>query len=302
MAAARRRPDAPGPAGRAHRDALRRLRAPARRPGSRLPLLSPAEARRFLTDVRGRVLERLGSLEVADPAVLFPHAMVEQHEQQHVETMLATHQLRDGEPTCSAPARRCRAGRPVRGTPRGRRAGRRRPLRPRRRRGRRAVVAGQRAARARRRPAGLPDRPGPVTNGEWQRFVAAGGYDEPRWWSARGWEHRSDAGLERPLSWRRRRHPAPLRPRRGGAARRAGAARLLLRGRGLRRLGRRPAADRAGVGEGLRLGPRGRPAAPLALGRQRRGRRRWPTSAARRCARHRSGPTPPAPRPTAWSR
>ena len=29
----------------------------------------------------------------------------------------------------------------------------------------------------------------------------AGGYEEPRWWSAPGWQHRIDAGLERPLFW-----------------------------------------------------------------------------------------------------
>ena len=57
------------------------------------------------------------------------------------------------------------------------------------------------------RPAHTVDLPAfriarvPVTNGEWQRFVDAGGYDEPRWWSAPGWQHRLEAGLERPLFW-----------------------------------------------------------------------------------------------------
>ena len=60
-----------------------------------LPLLTPTEARRFIADVRGRVLD---GLERADEQKLFPFVMVEQHEQQHVETMLATHQLRDVEP------------------------------------------------------------------------------------------------------------------------------------------------------------------------------------------------------------
>ncbi len=42
----------------------------------------------------------------------------------------------------------------------------------------------------------------PVTNAEWQAFVADGGYDEPRWWSSRGWEHRVATDLQRPLFWR----------------------------------------------------------------------------------------------------
>jgi iron(II)-dependent oxidoreductase len=41
----------------------------------------------------------------------------------------------------------------------------------------------------------------PVTNAQWQDFVADGGYGEPRWWSAAGWRHRMEAGLERPLFW-----------------------------------------------------------------------------------------------------
>jgi len=58
------------------------------------------------------------------------------------------------------------------------------------------------------RPAHVVDLPAyrigrhPVTNAEWQRFVAAGGYDDPRWWSPRGWAHRQETGLERPLTWR----------------------------------------------------------------------------------------------------
>ena len=99
-----------------------------------------------------------------------------------------------------------------------------------------------------------------------------------------------------------RRLAAPVRRRRGGAARRARAARVLLRGRGLRRLGRRPAAHRAGVGEGLRLGPeRLGPAPPLALGRQRldagagQPRRRGAATGPGRA------PTRPGRRPTASS-
>ena len=58
-----------------------------------LPLLDPARARRFIADVRDRAFDRLAEAED-----LFAFVMVEQHEQQHIETMLATHQLRQGEP------------------------------------------------------------------------------------------------------------------------------------------------------------------------------------------------------------
>ena len=35
------------------------------------------------------------------------------------------------------------------------------------------------------------------------QFIDDGGYDDPRWWTADGWEHRQDAGLTAPLYWRR---------------------------------------------------------------------------------------------------
>lgn len=41
----------------------------------------------------------------------------------------------------------------------------------------------------------------PVTNAEYAGFVADGGYDQRRWWSDRGWQHRCDAGLTRPQFW-----------------------------------------------------------------------------------------------------
>jgi iron(II)-dependent oxidoreductase len=41
----------------------------------------------------------------------------------------------------------------------------------------------------------------PVTNGEWRRFIDDGGYAQPRWWSARGWEHRQSADLTAPQFW-----------------------------------------------------------------------------------------------------
>jgi iron(II)-dependent oxidoreductase len=157
-----------------------------------LPLLPPTEARRFLVDVRGRVLD---ALERSDE--LFPYFMVEQHEQQHVETMLATHQLRDGEPLLGSGAA-LPAGRPVPHdsvlVPAG------------------EFVLGvdgvdEPWSLDNERPAHVVDLPAfrigrvPVTNGEWQAFIDDGGYAEPKWWSDRGWAHRLEAGLERPLFW-----------------------------------------------------------------------------------------------------
>ncbi len=162
-----------------------------------LPLLTPRESRSYIADVRGRVFDGLDRLDDPTPEQLFPYAMVEQHEQQHVETMLATHQLRDGEPLLGAGAP-LPAGRPVPPdsvlVPAG-------PFT--------LGVDGDAEPWSldNERPAHTVDLPAfriarvPVTNGEWRAFVDAGGYDQPQWWSGRGWRHRVDTGLERPLFW-----------------------------------------------------------------------------------------------------
>ena len=157
-----------------------------------LPLLSPAQSRQFLTQVRGRILD---VLDVAED--LFPFVMVEQHEQQHDETMLATHQLRDGPPLLGV-GTLLPPGRPVPHdavlVPAG------------------EFVLGVDAASEpssldNEHPAHVVDLPAfrigrvPVTNSEWQGFVDDGGYAQRRWWSARGWAHRLDSQLERPLFW-----------------------------------------------------------------------------------------------------
>ncbi len=71
-----------------------------------LPLLAPAEARAYAHEVRGRVLDVLGSAAFTGSRLVtggFAFGMVAQHEQQHDETMLATHQLRNGAAALSAP-------------------------------------------------------------------------------------------------------------------------------------------------------------------------------------------------------
>ena len=40
-----------------------------------------------------------------------------------------------------------------------------------------------------------------VTNGEWQQFIAEGGYREPRLWLSDGWDWVEAEGIERPLYW-----------------------------------------------------------------------------------------------------
>jgi gamma-glutamyl hercynylcysteine S-oxide synthase len=186
-----RRPGMLGPDVDALYDAFQHPRA--ERPS--LPLLPPVAAREFCHEVRGRVLDLLDRTP-DDPAELFTAAMVVQHEQQHDETMLATLQLRAGPPILT--------GDPL---PPGR------PLDT----GQVFVPAGEFVLGVdgtdepfsldNERPAHVVDVPAfwigrvPVTNAQWQQFIAAGGYDEPRWWSAAGWTHRTDAGLQRPKFW-----------------------------------------------------------------------------------------------------
>ena len=170
-----------------------------RRDRPTLPLLTPAEARRYVGEVRDKALDvlertRFGSAPlVADG---FAFGMIVQHEQQHDETMLATHQLRVGAPVLTAPpppAARVPAGGEV------------------------LVPAGsftmgtdteawaldnERPAHPVAVPAFFIDR-APVTNGQYAAFIAAGGYDDERWWSPAGWAHRVKAGLTAPMHWQR---------------------------------------------------------------------------------------------------
>ena len=159
-----------------------------------LPLLPPVQARAYCSEVRGRVLDLLDDIGDGD---LFTAGMVVQHEQQHDETMYATLQLRQGPPVL--------IGRPL---PPGRAVSG----------GDRVLVPGGEFTLG-VDPADEPfsldnERPAhtveigpywlgrlPVSNRQWQEFIADGGYDEPRWWSQRGWSHRREAGLQRPQFW-----------------------------------------------------------------------------------------------------
>jgi iron(II)-dependent oxidoreductase len=171
-----------------------------RRDRPALPLLGPAEARAYVGQVRDKALDVLDRVRLDENRPLladgFAFGMIVQHEQQHDETMLATHQLRSGAPVLEAdPPPQARV--PVAGE---------------------VLVPGGPFAMGtdtepwaldNERPAHTVDVPAffidaaPVTNGRYADFIAAGGYDDPRWWSERGWAHRQTAGLTAPLHWQR---------------------------------------------------------------------------------------------------
>src|SRR5215472_3303574 len=167
-----------------------------------LPLMRPAEARAYAHEVRGRVLDVLERVQFRGARLLqdgFAYGMIAQHEQQHDETMLATHQLRVGAPALSAPppapAPADAATLPAEVlVPDG-------PFTM----GTSAepwALDNERPAHEVHVPAFYLDTT-PVTNAAYARFIADGGYDDPRWWTADGWDHRQRAGLDAPLFWER---------------------------------------------------------------------------------------------------
>jgi len=173
----------------------------ARRDRPALPLLDPAQARTYVGTVREKALDVLagarldGGRRLTDGAFAF--GMIVQHEQQHDETMLATHQLRAGAPVLHAPdpppapagaqpAEVCIPGGPfTMGT----------STEP-------WALDNERPAHTVRVAEFAIDTT-PVSNGAYLEFIESGGYHQPRWWTAAGWRHRVEAGLTAPHSWRR---------------------------------------------------------------------------------------------------
>ena len=159
-----------------------------------LPLLPPVDARAYNREVRGRVLDLIERTPAED---LFTAGMVVQHEEQHDETMFATLQLRQGPPVLLE-------RRPL---PAGRSLDAARVFVP----GGPFTLGVDAAAEPfsldNERPAHTVDvRPFwigtvPVSNRQWQAFIGDSGYDRRDLWSDRGWEHRTDNGLDRPLFW-----------------------------------------------------------------------------------------------------
>jgi gamma-glutamyl hercynylcysteine S-oxide synthase len=165
-----------------------------------LPLLGPGEARGYVGEVRDKVMHVLERTPLEGRRLVdhgFAFGMIVQHEQQHDETMLATHQLRTGAPVLHAPPAPDAVAPPAR---------------------REVLVPGgpftmgtstEPWALDNERPAHRVDVPAfwidtvPVSNGDYLRFIEHGGYAQPRWWSREGWAYRQRAGLEAPLFWSR---------------------------------------------------------------------------------------------------
>ncbi|MCT9090344.1 ergothioneine biosynthesis protein EgtB [Streptomyces sp. ASQP_92] len=164
-----------------------------------LPLLAPAEARRYAADVRGRALDVLERTPLRGGPLMdaaFAFGMIAQHEQQHDETMLITHQLRSGPAALTAPQ-------PPPGTTEGLPA--------------EVLVPGgpftmgtstepwaldnERPAHQRILPAFHLDTT-PVTCGAYLSFIEDGGYREERWWDPAGWAMVREHELTAPLFWR----------------------------------------------------------------------------------------------------
>jgi iron(II)-dependent oxidoreductase len=126
----------------------------------------------------------------------FAFGMVAQHEQQHDETMLATHQLRAGAPVLSSPAPPpavaavagevlVPAGRFTMGT----------SIEP-------WALDNERPAHEVDVPAFFIDA-APVSNARYAEFIADGGYSRRELWTAEGWAHRVAEALAAPTHWRR---------------------------------------------------------------------------------------------------
>ncbi|HEX9712038.1 MAG TPA: ergothioneine biosynthesis protein EgtB [Actinomycetota bacterium] len=170
---------------------------------TRLPMLGPSEARGYITDVRGRVLDGLERVDLdAEERKLregFLYGMVVQHEHMHDESMLATLQLMDGdgyapyhEPVLAPagglvapPEVLIDAGTFVMGTDDE-------PW----------AYDNERSAHERALAPFWIDTT-PVTNGAYLGFIEAGGYDDPRLWTEEGWAWRQKADLRAPQFWER---------------------------------------------------------------------------------------------------
>ena len=163
-----------------------------------LPLLDPAASRHYVGEVRSKVIDLLERTPLHGRPLTeggFVFGMIAQHEQQHAETMLATHQLREGDPVLAAPpppvatAGRLPADVLVPGGP---------------------FTMGTSAhpwALDNERPAhqvmvdAFRMDTVPVSNADYQDFIADGGYQQRRWWDPAGWQHLQNVGLSAPLFW-----------------------------------------------------------------------------------------------------
>jgi iron(II)-dependent oxidoreductase len=168
----------------------------------------------YLSDVREQVLAVIADLD-PDPSVAllrdsYVFRMVLQHEYQHDETIIATLQLKQGEPY--HPGERREMPPAGDGVPRGTDAGL----------GDRSTMVFVEGGPF---TLGTDDAPGaydnespahtvdtepflidicPVSNAAFMAFVREGGYDREEFWSPEGWAHRTEAGLTAPGHWEQR--------------------------------------------------------------------------------------------------
>ena len=185
-----------------------------------LPILGPDAARRYLEQVRADVLDLLdrvrgGMVAVGSAAERllsdnFVYGMVLQHEHQHDETILATHQLRgehavvpfaveprtvepstvgarpvgDAGPAVAGAMQRVEGGPFIMGTDDD-------PW----------AYDNERSAHTVDLAPFLIDTT-PVTNRAYLEFIDAGGYDDSRHWPDAGWTWRTEQHLAHPQFWR----------------------------------------------------------------------------------------------------
>ena len=164
-----------------------------------LPLLAPAQTRAYIAEVRDKVLDVLDHVTLEGRRLVtdaFAFGMIVQHEQQHDETMLATHQLRVGAPVLTAPEPP--PGRPLPAAEillRGGEFTMGTSLEP-------WALDNERPAHQVRVAPFVIDT-APVTNAAYLEFIESGGYDEERWWSPAGWDHIRKAEIRAPRFWDR---------------------------------------------------------------------------------------------------
>jgi gamma-glutamyl hercynylcysteine S-oxide synthase len=176
-------------------DALQHSRAQR----SRLPILTPSEARAYLESVRRRALRVLDDSQLDDSDGLlhgaYVYGLVLQHELQHQETMLQTLQLSGiAYPTplhheLQAPPRPADVLVPAGPFTLG--------------------TNSEPWAYDNEQPAHVVELPAfsierhPVTNERFAEFVEDGGYRKRRYWSDDGWEWLRKERVEAPLFWER---------------------------------------------------------------------------------------------------
>jgi len=180
----------------------------ARPSRAQLPLLGAKQAFAYAAKVREHALGLLEAMdaEVASSQRLlrggFVYGMVAQHEQQHIETLLATLQLvtrvslEEPKGVLPSPLLATNVQRGEVRVPGGPST-----------QGCDAAWAfdNERPAHPVQLPDFFIDRT-PVTNEDFVQFIEAGGYRTPSLWSAAGWQHKVTAALEHPAYWRQGQH------------------------------------------------------------------------------------------------